>query len=201
MDFLNEITRIFYLIRKHPEMQAAVRMTNRSIRKIATVARALPEVTLHIPPHKTWPTDSVPRPYIQTALVQRGLGLGRRMADMGISMQELKHFFRLMPVSIGVVFCECDPEIVKERNHLRRTVKETAHEDRAYMVDNMLPAIEVAKEVLDGRRVPILTIDTEQPIEQARSQLVEFATRTSFNTAPVGLADQVEVLSPPPWWV
>src|SRR3990167_5088788 len=33
-DFLNEVARLFYLIRSHPSLGAAIRMNNRSIRKI-----------------------------------------------------------------------------------------------------------------------------------------------------------------------
>jgi len=182
-DFLNEITRLFLLIMKHKTYRAALRMNNRSIRKIATVAR----------------TDSE-RPYVQTALAQRGLGFGWRLVDLGIPIEELRHYFRLMPVSIGVAVTRCPVEVVQERNRARELVKETAHENRAFMAPLMQPAIELALEVLRERGVPVIEISTDQPIEDARKQLLEFATRSPCDAAQTGLGCQVEVLSPPPWW-
>ena len=182
-DFLNEVSRLFWLIRGHPTFDAAVRMNNRSIRKIATVARMGGE-----------------GPYIQTALVQRGLGFGWRMVDLGIDLNELRHFFRLMPVSIGVAVARCPAEIVKQRNFQREQVKATAHENRAFMHDLMLPAIELALEVLRARGVPVIQIDTTQPIDVARGQLVEFAGQGPFNREASGLSCKVEILSPPNFW-
>lgn len=182
-DFLNEIGRLFWLIREHPSFDAAVRMNNRSIRKIATVARMAGE-----------------GPYIQTALVQRGLGFGWRMNEIGIDLNELRHFFRLMPVSIGVAVARCPAEIVKQRNFQREQVKATAHENRAFMHDLMLPAIELALEVLRARGVPIVEIDTTQPIDVARKQLVEFAGQEPFDASQGRLGGEVAVLSPPVWW-
>ena len=195
-DFLNEISRLFWLIRKHPSFDAAVRMNNRSIRKIATVARmpgsaAIPEGGGF---NVRW------YPYIQTALVQRGLGFGWRMNDLGIDLDELRHFFRLMPVSAGVAVARCPAEIVKQRNFEREKVKATAHENRAFMHDLMLPAIELALEVLRARSVPIIEIDTTQPLDVARRQLVEFASQEPFNPEAAGSGCQVEVLSAPAWW-
>lgn len=182
-DFINEIGRLFYLIRKHPTLDAAVRMNNRSIRKIATVTRT-----------------KAGSPYIQTALAQRGLGFGWRLNDLGIDLNELRHFYRLMPVSIGVVFTECPAEIVKQRNHDREKVKATAHENRAFMHDLMLPAIELAKEELRARGVPVAVIDTTQPIDLARSRLRDLAAHAPFDPAASGPGRQVEILSPPFWW-
>ena len=182
-DFLNEISRLFWLIRKHPSFDAAVRMNNRSIRKIATVARTAGE-----------------GPYIQTALVQRGLGFGWRMNDLGIDLNELRHFFRLMPVSIGVAVARCPAEIVKQRNFERENVKATAHENRAFMHDLMLPAIELALEVLRARGVPIVEIDTTQPLNVARKQLIEFSRQEPFDAEAARSSCQVEVLSPPNFW-
>jgi hypothetical protein len=194
-DFINEITRLFHLIRAHPTFPAAVRMNNRSVRKIATVARAKSV--------KGWKPEirqDMDMPYIQTALVQRGLGFGWRMCDMGISLQELKGYFRHMPVSIGVVVCECDSEIIKERNHLRRQVPETAHEDRAHMVDLMLPAIDVALETLDARGIPIRRVSTDQPVDDARAELIKFAANPPCDAAKGGFGNQMEIFPAPPWW-
>ncbi len=188
-DFLNEITRLLWLVHEHPTIGAAWRMNNRSVRKMATVARS---------PMLCGPgTKHV---YVQTGLVQRGLGFGWRLHDMGIDLQELTHYFRLMPVSIGVAVTRCPAEIVEQRNHARKLVKETAHEDRAHMVGLMMPAIEVALEVLNARGVPILEVSTDQPIEQARQEVVSFALQDPFDPEASGYSCQGEVLSAPPWW-
>jgi hypothetical protein len=182
-DFLNEITRLLFLIGRHPTVGAAVRMNNRSIRKIATVAR-----------------KGGDGPYIQTALVQRGLGFGWRLNDLGMPLDELRHYFRLMPVSVGVAFTQCPTEIVVERNHLRETVKATAHENRDFMVPLMLPAIDLAKEVLLERSVPIIEIDTSGSPDAGRARLLRFATEEPFDPEASGPGCEVAVLSPPPWF-
>jgi len=183
-DFLNEVTRLFHLIQPHPSFGAAVRMNNRSVRKVATVARS-----------------TTPGPYIQTALVQRGLGFGWRLNDMGVSLDELRHYFRLMPVSIGVAITRCPEEVVVERNRDREKVQATANENRGFMVPLMRPAIEIAKEVLSERGVPIIEIDTTGDPGQGRQRLIHFATQEDFDDEAGRCCGEVEVLSPPPWWV
>lgn len=183
-DFLNEITRLLHLIKKHPTFPAAIRMTNRSVRKMATVARR--------------PISE--GPYVQTGFVQRGLGFGWRMNDMGINLNELRHFFRLMPVSIGVAVTRCDPKIVEQRNRDRLLEQATAHENRDFMVSLMQPAIELAIEVLRERSIPVLEISTEQPVDAARRQLIKFAGSQPCNAPPGRPSGKMEILSPPPWW-
>jgi len=185
-DFINEISRLFFLIRKHPTLDAAVRMNNRSLRKMATVARHQDQFD--------------PRVYVQTGLVQRGLGFGWRLNDLGIDLRELRHFFRLMPVSVGVAVTRCPGEVVKQRNHDREKVAATAHENRAFMHDLMLPAIEIALEVLRARGVPVIEIDTTEPIECARERLVAFAAQKPCDPEAGGPGNQVAVLSPPVFW-
>lgn len=178
------MTRLFEIIAPHPTYEAAIRMNNRSFRKIGTVARM----------SGSWP-------YTQTALLQRVLGFGWRMEDLGINLGELRPALNTMPVSVGVVITRCPAEIVKERNHARKDVPETAHEDRAHMVDLMQPAIELAVEVLNERGVPVLELDTTQPIDAARRQLVDYACREPFDASQGRLGSEMAVLpSPPPWW-
>ena len=184
-DFCNEITRLFHLIEKHWSFGPAIRMNNRSIRKLASVARGYSEKA----------------PYIQTALVQRGLGFGWRLNDLGLPLDELRHFYRLMPVSIGVAVTKCPQEEVVKRNHAREKVKATAHENRAFMVELMLPAIDLCLEVLNDRGVPILEIDTTQPVEKAREQLIDFAGGPVFDAEASGPCVEVEALSKPAWWL
>jgi broad-specificity NMP kinase len=201
-DFNNEVTRLLGLVRDHPSFVAAVRMNRRSMRKMAAVASM--EGT---------------RPYIQTGFVQRGLGFGWRLVDMGKPVEELWHFFRLMPASLGVVFLEADENTLTERNKARETVKETAHENRAFMAPLMQPAIEFAKEVLHDRRVPVWRIETTGDIDKARKELVRFADQRvealrhshipacrppyldTRNPSAPGYRGKAPALSSPPvWW-
>jgi len=199
-DFNNEVTRLLGLVRDHPSFVAAVRMNRRSMRKMASVA------------------EMEGGPYIQTGFVQRALGFGWRLVDMGKPVEELYHFFRLMPASLGVVFLEADEAILTERNKARETVKETSHENRAFMAPLMKPAIEFAKEVLDERGVPVKRIETTGDIDKARAELLGFANerseaishahvktlRPSYleprNASSSRSGREIPALSPPSWW-
>lgn len=199
-DFNNEVTRLLGLVREHPSFVAAVRMNRRSMRKMAAVS------------------EMEGGPYIQTGFVQRGLGFGWRLVDMGKPVEELYHFFRLMPASLGVVFLEADEKTLAARNQARETVKETAHENRAFMGPLMKPAIEFAKEVLDERGVPVKRIETTGDIDKARAELVGFANERGEvfklrhlpslrppyleprNASASGFGGEIPALSPPSWW-
>ncbi len=219
-DFCNEVTRLLGLVKEHPTFQAAVRMNRRSIRKMATVRAA------YTPDHGELNLEAGgvtecygDGPYIQTGFIQRGLGFGWRLADMGKPVDELFHFFRLMPCSLGAVFLEADPEAVEQRNKDREKVKATAHENRAFMGPLMAPAIEYAKEVLDARGVPIKVIRTEGNIDDRRQEMVDFgecrkkdvahshlpALRPryldTYNPAEARYRGKVPpVQTPPVWW-
>lgn len=184
--FLDEVTSLFLAIRGHWSFVPAIRMNNRSFRKMATVARMA----------------DVPErgPYVQTGFVQRGLGFGWRINQAGGDINLIRPFFETMPVSVGVAFLEAPVDVIIARNNARKLVPATAHEDRAYQIPLMQPAIVVAKEVLRGRGVPIIEIDTTQPIESARKTLVEFSNREAFDATAGGPDCQVEVLQSPPWW-
>lgn len=190
--FLDEITRLLTLIRRHSSIVPAIRMNRRSVRKMATVARA----------------DSIEwakrrgntLPYIQTGLVQRGLGFGWRMAQMGINLDELRPYFARMPVSIGVAVLYADEQTAIERNNARKDVPETAHEDRAFMVPLMEKPKEMAIDILRKRGVPLVEIDTRRDIEDARAELVRFANENAHIAPPHGPGCQVEVLQAPVWW-
>jgi hypothetical protein len=201
-DFCNEVSRLLGLVREHKSFVAAVRMNRRSMRKMASVSAM-----------------ESGKPYIQTGFVQRGLGFGWRLVDMGKPVEELYHFFRLMPVSLGVVFLETDADALVERNVAREKVKETAHENRSFMGPLMQPAIEFARNVLDDRGVPVKVISTTGNIDIARKELIDFskereeelghanapAMRPKYleprQPAQTGLGGQVEaVQSAPVWW-
>lgn len=189
-DFANEVTRLFGVIREHPTLTAAVRMNRRSFRKMAVVHRA----------NEVQPGINKRGPYVQTGFVQRGLGFGWRLVEMGKPIQELSHFFRLMPVSIGVVFLECDTAIVKGRNIDRESVKETAHENRSHMVDLMQPAIRYAKQQLGDRGVPIMFVRTDRSVEEAREELLNFAAMEACDAEAVRYRGEIPPVQAPVWW-
>lgn len=181
-DFLNEVSRLFYLIQPHWSYQAALRMNNRSVRKMATVARMDGD-----------------GPFIQVGLIQRGLGFGWRLNDLGYDLDELRHYFRVMPVSIGAAFLTCDPDVVMRRNRKRLLNPETRHENRSFQVPLMMPAIAIAKEEL-GKRTQVVEIDVEkQSPDHARDQLIAFSRRE--DDALIEYDPHETILSQPPWWV
>lgn len=183
--FLDEVQSLFMTIRGHWSFIPAYRMNNRSLRKMATVARM--------------PTDPDRPVFIQAGFVQRGLGFGWRINQAGGDVNLIRPFFETMPVSVGVAFLEAPAEVVIERNNARKLVPETAHEDRAYQVPLMQEPIRIAKEVLRGRGVPIIEIDTTQPVEQSRDLLLQFSNRAPFDPEAHGPRCEVEILSPPDW--
>ncbi len=188
--FLDEITRLFLLIRRHWSIVPAIRMNRRSMRKMATVVR-----TYMI-------TGAPPKygPYIQTGFVQRGLGFGWRMAQMEIDPDELRPYFELMPVSLGVAVLYADEETAIERNRAREKVKKTAHENRDFMVPLMEKPKELAIDVLRKRGVPVIEIDTRKPVEESRKELIGFANENAGIVPADGLGGEASVLQAPVWW-
>lgn len=209
--FLDEMTVLFGLIRGHWSFVPAVRMNNRSVRKMATVARMPvklicsgdPEGSYDpMLPSKTPRRLYVQRHYIQTGLVQRGLGFGWRLNQMGADVNLIRRFFWLMPVSIGVAFLEADDATIIARNNARKQVAATAHEDRAFMVPLMREPIRIAKEVLRDRGVPVVEIDVQaQSPDEARGHLLAFADNPPCHAATLGSGGEMATVSaPPPWW-
>jgi hypothetical protein len=192
--FLDEMTTLFGLIRGHWSFVPAVRMNNRSVRKMATVARMMGL-------GETLDGDIREAVYIQTGLVQRGLGFGWRLNQMGADVNLIRRFFWLMPVSIGVAFLEADDTTIIARNNARKQVAATAHEDRAFMVPLMREPIRIAKEVLRERGVPVLEVDVQsQTPDEARRHLLAFADNPPYHPSALGSGGETPLLSPPPWW-
>ena len=146
------------------------------------------------------PQDPNRPAYVQTGFIQRGLGFGWRLNQMGADVHMIRPFFQLMPIIVGVAHLTAPPEVIEERNHARKLKPETAHEDRAFMVNLVLPAIDIAKEVLRERGVPIIEIDTSGDITVARERLIGFAAQAPFDPSQDGPRSEVALLSPPPWW-
>jgi hypothetical protein len=175
--FLNEIDVLMGLIGDHATLGAVTRMCARSIGKMATVERM-----------EASPDKPV---FIQTGLMQRILGFGWRLHDLGRDVNLIRRAVHLMPVSVGVVFLEADLETLLQRNRKReqdwREGKASHNENRSAQVSHMLPAIEIAKEALTDRGIPWCTIDVQhQSIDSARAELLDFAAREAHQPAQMG---------------
>lgn len=204
--FVDEITALCLLVKDHPSFEAVLRMNERSAKKMATVERMAwngvddygNEVTVHKCSTHAEPANT----FIQTGLVQRILGFGWRLVDMGRDVNLIRRALWLMPVSVGVAFLEADDEIVFARNKAREAVPETAHENRSFQVPLMRPAIAVAKDVLNARAIPTVEIDVQfQSEDAARAQLLDFAAQPACHVAQVRSGREGSLLlAPPPWW-
>jgi len=123
-------------------------------------------------------------PYLGTAFAMRGIGIGWRLADMGLDPMLASSYFWSMPVSLGCVYLKCSPETLKKRNRARRYVSETSWEDRSFQIDHQARVIEILKDILKERGVPLLELDTEfQSPDQSRKQLLTFADETARHAA------------------
>lgn len=168
--FLDQLDPLFMLIKNHqravptrngsiPSIRAMVGMLTRNLRRMAALTKM-----------------DLPSPYFGTGFAMRGIGIGWRAVDMGYDPKIVKSYFWTMPVSLGCAYLKCSSETLKQRNRERRNIAETAHEDRSFQIDLQLPVIEVMRDVLAARGVPVLELDTEfQPPDQSRKQLLEFA--------------------------
>jgi hypothetical protein len=188
-DFISEVNRLVALVKDHkncfgqPTLQAVIRMNERSLKKMATVHRD--NGIMRWANGSTGESgETVMRPYIQTGFIQRGLGFGWRLVDMGADLRETRRFYELMPVSLGVAFLKASLTTIFERNEAREKVAATQHENRSFQVPLMIPAIEYAKEVLAARGVPMIEIDVEhQSPSESRKQLLAFADETARHAA------------------
>lgn len=201
--FLDEITTLCELVADHPSFTAVVRMNDRSAKKMATVERMDPSITAAGGWIETiWGKIEGKGCFIQTGLVQRILGFGWRLHEMGRDINLIRTALWRMPVSVGVAFLEADLETIYARNRARETVAATRHENRSHQVPHMLPAIAIAKEVLRARGVPVVEIDVQhQPIEAARGQLLDFAAQETCHPAQVRPGGEMALIqTPPPWW-
>jgi broad-specificity NMP kinase len=182
--FLDEITNLCEVIQDHPSFEAVLRMNDRSAKKMATVHRMHDD-----------------RTFIQTGFVQRILGFGWRLHEMGRDINLISNALWTMPVSVGVVFLEADLETLFQRNRDREKVPETAHENRSHQVPHMQACIPLAKDVLRERGIPIIELDVQhQSIDAARAKLVEFANQDACEPAQMGMSNLQQFCSPPPWW-
>lgn len=181
--FLEEMTHLMELVKDHPSITAVLRMNDRSAKKMATVYRMRDDST-----------------FIQTGWLQRVLGFGWRLQDMGRDINLIRPALWRMPVSVGVVVLEADLETILARNRAREKVQATAHENRSYQVPRMLPSIDLAKRVLVERGVPVKVINVEKPIEVSRHELVEFSRGPACEAGRMANQSEADLISLPGWW-
>jgi len=149
-EFLMVVDRLLKKIQRHPSIGACKSMIQRSFRKIATVSRMQDD-----------------RIYIQTGLVQRGLGIGWRLKDP----EDIAAYFEIMPVSIGVAILFADVETVQRRNVERG-------KDRSHMVPLMERPRQIAVEILRDR-IPLLELDTTRLVNENVADLLAFSDRAA----------------------
>lgn len=201
--FIDEITSLCNLVSDHPSIEAVIRMNDRSAKKMSTVERMSESIcAAGQTPDQTWGKVHSNSIFVQTGLVQRILGFGWRLNEMGRDINLIRPALWRMPVSVGVVFLEADLETLLARNRNRETNPATAHENRSAQVPHMLACIPLAKEVLKQRGIPILELDVQnQSIDAARDELLDFARFHAPFAASAGRGCEGSVLPiTPPWW-
>jgi len=148
--FIAVTNRLLGKIRNHPSVNACKSMIQRSFKKIATISRMKDD-----------------RIYIQTGLVQRGLGIGWRLRDQ----EEIAAYFEAMPLSLGVAVLYAPVEIVQKRNVDR-------DKNRSYMVPLMERSRQIAVEIL-RERIPLIELDTTRLVDDNIRELLAFADSTA----------------------
>lgn len=183
--FLDEITNLCVHIQDHPTFPEILRISTRYAQKMSSVYRM---------------QDN--RVFVQTGWCQCILGFGWRVVHMNLNVNLIRRSIWLMPVSVGVAFLEASQEVIKARNRARLEDPATAQVDRSFMVEPMLPAITLAKEVLQQRGIPVIGIDVEhQSTESSREELYAFSDSTARNHVSKRVWGEISTISKPPrWW-
>jgi len=99
-----------------------------------------------------------PGVYMNTAMAQAGLDIGWRFGG------DIRGYFGLMPVSVGVVFLTADIDTLRKRNVEKGR-------DRSFQIEGMERTREIATLELKKRGVSVLTLDTRSPIEENRKNV------------------------------
>lgn len=147
--FLLRVDSLLHKVARHWSFDACLGMVRRSLCKMAAV-------------HRTQSDDT----YIQTGFAQRGLGFGWRLDNP----EDVRAYYELMPVSLGVVSLNADIETLQARNRSRAA----RGENRDFMVPLMVKAHRIAIETLKERDVPLLELDTRRPVTELRQELEAF---------------------------
>lgn len=148
--FMKVTNKLMKKINHHPSAGACYSMIQRSFRKMSTIFRM---------------NDN--RVYIQTGLIQRGLGLGWRLEDQ----EDIREYFEVMPISLGAIILSAPVDVIQKRNVDR-------NKDRSYMVSLMERPRQIAIEVLRDR-LPLMELDTTRPIDENITRILCFSGRSS----------------------
>ena len=150
-EFTACVGELLVKVKGHPSFNACESMIARSFRKMASVSRIDSEQI-----------------YIQTGLAQRGLGLGWRLKDPN----DVRPYFELMPVSLGVVMLSADSDVIRERNFERGQIE--PKKDRGHMIKPMEATLKIARTALQARGVPFLELDTEDQVHVNQQRILAF---------------------------
>ena len=196
--FCDEIATLCTLVQDHisrdpkdrhvgqPTIGRVAGMNTRSAQNFATAERMVDE-----------------RTYFHSGLVQRILGFGWRLHEMGRDINLIRTALWRMPVSVGVAFLEADLQTLLHRNREREKNPQTRHENRSHQVPHMLAVIPLAKEVLQHRGIPWISIDVQtQSVDSARAQLLAFAGSSPCHAASFRSGCEMETVRVvPPWFI
>jgi hypothetical protein len=177
--FIAAMGKLFPLVDDHATYRNVIGMNDRTAKKMATVFRMQDD-----------------RVFIQTGWMQRILGFGWRLHQMGRDINLIRPALELMPVSVGVAFLEADLPTLLQRNRDRRNNPATAHEDRGFQCGHMLACMPLAKEVMRDRGVKVIEIDVQnQSIDDARGQLLDFAYPRAYLAPQIRSGSQMAAVS------
>ena len=119
-------------------------------------------------------TINKPKVFIQTAFIQRLLGIGWRLFDP----EGFAQYLRLMPVSVGVALLDADDETIRWRNIKRRNV--TRGKDFSFMITPRIREVmDIIRHGLRERGIPLLELDTTRPVDDNIKDLLAFADSTA----------------------
>lgn len=113
-----------------------------------------------------------PGTVVHRCFAHRGLSIAYRLRDVG----DVREFYRLMPLSVGVVWFRADMETVRLRNAARG-------DDKFYMAAKMQEGIEIALEEFGRRGVTVHELDTTRPVDETRKDLERWATPLNSATS------------------
>ena len=134
----------------HSSYRVGKSLINRSIKKMTTVHNKK--------------SDTV---YIQTGFVQRALGIYYRLKEHD-KEKFTSIYLKSCPISLGVITLYADKDVIKKRNIERNK------QNRSFMIDETEKCMNLIKEIIKSRKVPLLELNTEDSIEHNRKKILEF---------------------------
>lgn len=108
--------------------------------------------------------------FMQTAFVQRILGIGYRLFDP----EGIAEYLRLMPVSLGVALLDADDETLRWRN-INRCNGNCGKNFSFMITPQMREVMDIIRRGVRERGVPLLELDTTRPADENIRNLLAFA--------------------------